>query len=113
MAVWQLLIIYEIVPIVLWGFAWYYENSYSKFPDTSKGFKIKCAKENEEIWNYANKTAAKIFNITAIALFIFIAITLIMLPISFIIIAIIVIISIFISLLIINIMIRRRAKYKR
>ena len=47
MAVWQLLIIYEIIPIVLWGFAWYYENSYSQFPDTSKGFKIKCAKENE------------------------------------------------------------------
>lgn len=113
MTVWQLLIIYEIVPIVLWGFAWYYENSYSQFPDISKGFKIKCAKENEEIWNYANKTAAKIFNITAIALFIFIAISIIMLPISFIAIAIIVIVSIFISLLIINFMIRRKAKYKR
>ncbi|SCJ94953.1 Uncharacterised protein [uncultured Clostridium sp.] len=113
MAVWQLLIIYEIVPIVLWGFAWYYENSYSQFPDTSKGFKTKCSKENEEIWNYANKTAAKILNITAIALFIFIAITLIMLPISFIFIAIIIVISIVISLLIINIMIRRKVKYTR
>ena len=96
MAVWQLLIIYEIIPIVLWGFAWYYENSYSKFPDTSKGFKIKCAKKDEEIWVYANKTAGKIFNITAIALFIFIAIALVMLPISFIFIAVIVFISIFI-----------------
>ncbi|MBM6862042.1 SdpI family protein, partial [Clostridium saudiense] len=84
MAVWQLLIIYENIPIVLWGFAWYYENSYSKFPDTSKGFKIKCAKKDEEIWVYANKIAGKIFNITAIALFIFIAIALVMLPISFI-----------------------------
>lgn len=113
MAVWQLLIIYEIIPIVLWGFAWYYENSYSKFPDTSKGFKIKCAKKDEEIWVYANKIAGKIFNITAIALFIFIAIALVMLPISFIFIAVIVFISIFIALLIINIMIRRKAKYKR
>lgn len=69
-----ILIILEIIPIILWGCGWYFENKYSKYPDMSKGYNFGSAKNSNEEWRYGNKVASKGFSATGTLLFILIII---------------------------------------
>lgn len=76
---WIVLFIFEVIPIMLWSLAWYFENSTSNYNTSKKGYKTKGSIINENTWIYGNKVAAKIYNFTANILFFIIAINILFL----------------------------------
>lgn len=112
MKLWVILIIYEIIPIVLWGLGWYFENSFSKYPDTSKGYKTKIAKKDRETWIYANKVAGKIFGATATMLFILIFVGILILSVHPAFIAFLIFISVCMAFMITERLVKKKIKEK-
>ena len=113
MELWFILIVYEIVPIVLWGLAWYYGNKFSEYPDTSKGYKSKIAKGDKEIWIYANKVASKVLGDIATLLFVLIFIGMIIIKISPVTMAFTIFILLCMSYMVIEGVIKKKIKVKR
>lgn len=107
-----ILILFEIVPIILWCLGWYFENKYSKFPNVERGYKNKLAKKDEKTWIYANKVAGKLFSTMGTLMFFVIAIGVLMFNVSPVVMSFIIFISICILLIVIEGLIKKKLKSK-
>lgn len=105
-----ILIIYEIIPIALWMLGWYFENNYSKYPDTSKGYKSNKEIKDEKTWVYGNKVASKIFNITGTILFVMVAVSLLFFAMNLVLLAFIIFIVLCLDFMVIEGMIKKKFK---
>ena len=107
-----ILIILEIVPIILWGCGWYFENKYSKYPDVSKGYKFGSTKNSKAEWEYGNKVASKVFSATVTLLFIIIIIARLLFDINIITVIFILFIVVCVNFMVIEGIIKKKFKNK-
>lgn len=105
-----MIILLEIVPILMWIGGWYFENSSSKYPDISRGFKLGSVVNSKEAWIYGNKVASKFFSFTGTVLFILIPMLNMFFGVSLGVIAFIIFIAICANLFLIEGMVKKKVK---
>lgn len=104
------LILFEIIPVILWCLGWYFENRYSKFPDIKKGYKNRLAMKDEQSWIYSNKVAGKLFSTMGTLLFFIIAVAILMFSVNLVVLAFIIFICLCVLLLVIEGLIKKKLK---